>query len=196
MSIKKLLEMSPRKLKQEISGAFHFSLWLIPVQTDKDYFAKTIDSLSYKYKAPVFEPHLSIFTGICTKKDNIKKIISTSVKTSPIISLSIKNISCSDAFFKSVFIKFDNSPILVDMQKNVMKKIKCQVHYDLQPHLSLIYKKMPMSIKQDIAKRLNIKKTCVTFDSIRVVTPQNPTQGWLDISKWETILEDKLNNLK
>ncbi len=191
--IKTLLEMSPQRLEQEIPGAFHFSLWLIPNQNDEDYFAKIIHRLSKRYKSPVFKPHVTVFTGIGTREDDIENIITECIAGRPVISLNARGVSCTNTFFKSLFVSFDNSPILMGIYKNIIKKVKCPICHTLEPHLSLIYKELPAAIKQNIVKNLHIENAHVSFDSIQVVTPQNITKGWGDIGKWKTVIRRNID---
>ena len=41
-----------------------FSIWLIPSDFDDDLISKSIQSLSKKYLAPIFNPHCTIFSPI------------------------------------------------------------------------------------------------------------------------------------
>lgn len=191
---KTLLGMSPRELKKTIPRAYYFSFWLIPNQIDRSYFVRIINDLSFRFGAPNFEPHVTVYTGICTEKEDIKGVVLGCIAMHKVISLNVKGVACSSNLLKSLYIDFDINPVLSNMHESISEKMKHQEHYELQPHLSLMYKNMTIREKLIIKDQLGIRKSRVTFDGIRVVIPGNPTRGWTDVEKWKTIITARLGN--
>lgn len=73
-------DLTPLELERAIPGARHFSLWLVPSQNDYNLLAEIIRNLANQHNAPVFEPHVTIYTGAYTQKDNLKKLVVETVE--------------------------------------------------------------------------------------------------------------------
>lgn len=185
---KRLLEMSPQDLKITLPGTYFFSLWIVPNRINYHYFEKIINDLSYQFNAPNFQPHVTVYTGICTEKENLKEVILRSISMYQNITLNIKGIGCSNNFFRSLYVDFGIDPILLTINKSISERMKYKEHYELQPHLSLMYNNMTMRKKLLVKKNIKLQEKYVTFDSIRVVVPGNLTKGWTDVAKWKTIV--------
>ena len=65
--------------------------------------------------------------------------------------------------------------------------------YELQPHLSLLYKQMPIEEKRRIIARLDPPPHGITCDEARIVMPTNAIPGWQDVESWRTVATQKLS---
>lgn len=182
---KSLVALTPLELARASLGARHFSIWLIPSRSDHDLFAKIIEDLAYQYSASVFQPHVTIYTGIYTRRDGLEEITTESVQVVQPISLIVQGIGFSDDFFKTLFVKFQDSPALMALSQRIRSRLQHQEEYDLRPHLNLLYKNMAEKQKRAIIERLSLVKTQVHFDGIAVVSPGDLYQGWTDVERWK-----------
>lgn len=189
---KSVLDLTPLELELSIPGARHFSLWLVPSQHDHNLLANIINNLANQYNAPVFEPHVTIYTGVYTQKDKLAKIIAGSAEMVHSISLIVKEIGFSDNFFKTLFIEFEDNPVLTILSQKIRSELQYQEQHDLRPHLSLLYKTMCEREKQAIINRLNFTKPQVHLDEITAVIPGNLSQGWVDVEGWKLYFRQKL----
>ena len=60
------------------------------------------------------------------------------------------------------------------------------------PHLSLLYKKLPDSTKKQLASTIKLPFREVVFDSIKAVRCVSPTQTRADVESWRTIASKRL----
>lgn len=148
-----------------------FCLWLIPSEPAYSQLSNQITTLSQKYKAPVFEPHMTLFCGKTTNKQqliaDVQKIAS---RASP-LTLQVTGVNAGPDYFKSVYVTMSSSLELEALFQKVAM-LDPQSHYALKSHASLLYQEMPLSQKQDIAlhAQSSLKLTTLTFDQIQLTS--------------------------
>ena len=77
-----------------------FSIWLIPSDIDGGNISKSIQSLSKKYLAPIFNPHCTIFSPILDLNKAQTIINQLDQKE---FQVNVKSIDESDDIWKTVF---------------------------------------------------------------------------------------------
>jgi hypothetical protein len=60
------------------------------------------------------------------------------------------------------------------------------------PHLSLIYKKMPARIRRDLAGAIELPFERVTFDTVKAVSCVAPTEDRRDVQSWRVLTTRRL----
>jgi hypothetical protein len=59
--------------------------------------------------------------------------------------------------------------------------------YQLNPHLSLLYKKMPVLVLRQLADSIKLPFSEVTFESIKAVRCVSPTRSRADVEAWRVV---------
>ncbi len=186
------LDLTPLELERVVPGARHFSLWLIPGEQDCGCLAKITQDLTSRYDAAFFEPHVTVYTGVYTQNDRLEGIVERLAKVVQPISLFVEGIEYSDSFFKTLFIRFGNDPILAVISQMLTDELRYQEHCLLQPHLSLLYKRIPDREKQEIVNELDFTKRYVRFDEVAVMRPGNLSKGWSEVGGWSVFFRRTL----
>ena len=115
--------------------------WLLPAEATRDFFASTIAELAARFDAPVFEPHVTIYAARSGYEDPAEVLSSALARCEP-FRLSVRDIQCSDEFTKTVFVRFEASAQLSRLSRALQQASTSHDEYQLNPHLSLIYKEM------------------------------------------------------
>lgn len=137
-----------------------FSIWLLPAKEDSNFLGEIIKNLSRKYSAPTFIPHLTIYGGgLKLDLERAKKIVTKSVEGIKPFIIEINKINRSDNFWKTVFIEIKMNKYLEMIYQNLKRELIIYNDYELEPHLSLIYKKLPLVEKNKIIKSSKIKSS-------------------------------------
>jgi len=164
--------------------------WLIPTKQQRDFFSEAIRILSKQFNAPCFEPHLTIIVtpeiGLSPRK-NLKQI-----KTSP-ISLRVTGIGFSSKFTKTLFVRFTSNKSLAKLVVDLARETESRIKSAHDPHLSLIYKKMPTSSKRELASAIRLPFSTVLFDSIKAVRCALPTKTRSDVEAWRVVAGKSLD---
>jgi len=163
--------------------------WLIPAKSQRDFFSEAIRILSKQFNAPCFEPHLTIIVtpeiGLSPGKI-LKKI-----RTSP-IALRVRAIGFSSKFTKTLFVRFKSSKSLEKLAVDLARETRSRAKLAHDPHVSLIYKKLPTSAKKEIASAIQLPFSTVLFDSIKAVRCASPTKTCSDVETWHVVAKKSL----
>ena len=178
-------EMSARK--SETSLAY----WLIPAEPMRRFLAATIAELAARFDGPLFEPHVTIYAGKRGNNDP-GRTLACAISDGGPIPLSVRDIQCSDQFVKTVFIQFEPSPQLTKLSYTLQQASALDHKYELNPHLSLIYKAMPPSVRSEVASSITLPFTEVIFDSAKAISGPAQVQSRADVESWSVVAEEQL----
>jgi hypothetical protein len=162
--------------------------WLTPAWPEGDLFAEIIGILAAELKAPVFEPHLSICVTSDTDaaRDLVKQVFTRPIR------LRIKGVSMSTALTKTLFVRFEGSAALDQLNAKLCRGTKGRQKTLRDPHVSLLYKSLPMSWKRELASTLWLPFTEVVFDSLKAVQCHAPMETPADVESWRVVATKKL----
>ncbi|WP_404791034.1 2'-5' RNA ligase family protein [Altericista sp. CCNU0014] len=159
-----------------------FAVWLVPAPSDRRWLSKVIQDYAVEYDTPVFEPHLTLYSGDLQPEDNLEEIVAESAATESPITLEIMGLDYAENYFRTGFITFAPSDRLARLSRTLRDRLSHPKEYTLDPHLSLMYKDIPIEQKRLAMLRFVVSVQTVTFDTIEVVMPSD--RGWLDVAHW------------
>jgi hypothetical protein len=168
------------------------SFWLLPAEADRVGFQETIDTLAHVYDAPVFTPHVTIYSGMCTPAEDPDAMLVQATQGIQGFSLHVDRILYTEEFTKTVFVQMFPSMILSHMAEKIRQCCSRPSGYVLNPHLSLIYKRMSEKEKQRIAAAVRLVTCTVFFDEVSAIATSDTTQSREDVESWEVICTRKL----
>ncbi|MCG9892234.1 MAG: hypothetical protein MH252_14315 [Thermosynechococcaceae cyanobacterium MS004] len=159
-----------------------FALWLTPIPSDRRWLSKIIQDYAAAYDAPMFEPHVTVYSGIYSAQDDLPKILSQRVVPQLPIALEVTGLGYTENFFRTGFITFAPNEALTALSHGIRDRLQSPTDYRLEPHLSLVYKDLSLDQKRLAMLRIILSVEFITFDTLKVVTPS--AQDWFDISGW------------
>jgi 2'-5' RNA ligase len=164
-----------------------YSIFLTPSGTDFEYTATLIRELCYKYDEQPFEPHITLLSGNLTDLEALKKVVAAAASGIPPFSLPVRTIGCSETYFRSLFIEFEETSPLWEIRARLRSGGETESADEFVPHLSLLYSEMPLRHKEALAKRLALDRSEIHCDELKIVTPRNREQGWRDTGQWQIL---------
>ncbi|HEX8960925.1 MAG TPA: hypothetical protein VF775_05065 [Geobacteraceae bacterium] len=169
-----------------------FSLFLTPCAGDFAYLETVIGKVSADCGAVPFEPHVTVYSGRYVGPDVTRQAMFGAVRGMAPFSLKGTGIGFSLEYFKTLFIEFEESPLLREIHDRMKQALGEDSGYRLIPHLSLLYSEMPLAEKEAVARRTALDRSEILFDRVKIVVPRNPDQGWRDIGRWATMFSATL----
>ena len=163
------------------------SFWLIPGEEDRAFFQDIIDNLAKEYDAPVFTPHVTIYSGEYTPEESPAELLENAIQGIQSFSLRVDQLLYTDQFTKTLFVQFYPNPILTQISKTLHNCSKHPSEFALNPHLSLIYQYLSEEIKKNLITQLSLPKSEICFNEVRAISTRNKVKGWEDVVKWEVI---------
>jgi Cyclic phosphodiesterase-like protein len=159
-----------------------FAVWLTPVPSDRRWLSKVIQDYAAEYDTPAFEPHLTLYSGVAQTDESLQTIVAESLSPPSPITLEIMGLNYSENFFRTGFITFALSDRLLQLSHAIRDRLSAPKEYVLEPHLSLMYKNIPIEQKRLAMLRFVVSVQSVTFDTVKVVMPSS--EGWMDVAHW------------
>jgi 2'-5' RNA ligase len=165
--------------------------WLIPAEPVQSFFQGVINDLARRYDAPVFESHVTIDVG-ANRAHAAECAISEAARTCKLIKLKALEIGHSREFIKTLFVQFALNKELQQLNETIRNAAQNSSHYELEPHLSFVYKKMPAAARREVASSINVPFPEVNFDALRAVRCISPTRTRADVEAWRVVATKKL----
>ncbi len=159
--------------------------WLIPAEPARSFFEKTIIDLARRYNAPVFEPHMTIHVG--SDRVEADEVIAKTVSGCRLVQAKVLKVCQSGEFIKTLFVQFAPDRELQELNKLIRDAAQDSSDYQLKPHLSLLYKKMSILPRRQLAHSITLPFSEVTFESIRAVRCISPTRNRADVEAWRVV---------
>jgi putative hydrolase of the HAD superfamily len=168
------------------------AVFLTPAADDFRYADGIIRELSAKFGAPLFEPHLTVCSGLCADPELLKGIVAEAARSIPLLALRVRGIGSSEAYFRTLYVEFEPDLLLTGLRERMGSVVARPDNVTYLPHLSLLYREMPLAEKKAVARRLVMDRTELTFDALKVVAPANIREGWRDTLRWQTLFREAL----
>jgi 2'-5' RNA ligase len=165
--------------------------WLLPAEPARSHFVSVISNLAAQFDAPIFEPHLTLYVTHAAR-ENAGEVLKRAMADCKPYRLWVTGLDFSDKFTKTLFVQFQSNEELAVLSANLRSASVCQNEYDLNPHLSLIYKTMPRETKEEIASSLTLPFREVRFDSVQAVTSPAEIKSRKDVEAWRVVAAQKL----
>ena len=166
--------------------------WLIPAEPAHSFFQRIINDLVRRYDAPVFEPHVTIHVG-ADRADAAKNALWDAARECKLIGLTPLGIDQSDEFIKTLFVRFPVSAELRKINGVIRQAANDSSHYQLNPHLSLLYKNLAAANRRELAALISVPLAEVTFDAIKAVRCVSPTKSDADVEAWHVVAAASLS---
>ncbi len=168
----------------------NIAFWLMPAAREQRFFATLIRNLALRFDAPIFEPHLTLHDGklqASVAADALQKI-----PTQRSYQLQIKEIDFSEAFTRTLFVRFSPSDSLIELRDAIGETLRLPAADNFDPHLSLIYKDLPLSEKEDLARATKIPWRVVSFDALAVIAHPPEINSRADVQAWRILARRSL----
>ena len=124
-----------------------------------------IEELANRYDAPIFKPHLTLYSGQFEKEETPL----TNLPTIEPISLPVLEVDATAQYTKTLFLRFTRNERLSSLMESLRQQCPDSTSYSLDPHLSLLYADLPLSQKQNLARDLIPPLARVRFTSLSVI---------------------------
>jgi hypothetical protein len=165
------------------------AFWLVPAEPERELLRQLIRILAAQLGAPRFEPHLTIC--VVPGARNARELLRW-ISAQP-IRLRVRRVSYAHKFTKTLFVRFENNTALEKLNTLLQRVAKLPRARLRDPHVSLLYKRMPLSAKKELASTIRPPFAEVSFDSVKAVRCNSPTTTARDVEAWRTVARKKLS---
>jgi hypothetical protein len=161
------------------------SYWLIPIEADKKRLQRIINKLASRFDAPVFEPHVTLYSGEIDHSEDAADVLEGIAGEFPLM-LQLRGMEHSDQFTKTLFMEFASNPALDQISDDLKSFSKARDDYALKPHLSLLYAAASREIREALTREIVVPQV-VRFNSLKAVATGDRTQTKSDVESWRSL---------
>jgi 2'-5' RNA ligase len=166
--------------------------WLTPTEPTRGFFEKLIVDLAQRYDAPVFEPHVTIYVG-SDRAEAADQILSQAAIGCEPIRLEVLDVRHSGLFTKTLFVQLALNAKLQRLSKLIRGASQTPSDYQMEPHVSLLYRRMSLAARRELARSIRLPFSEVVFDSICAVRCASPTRNRAEVEAWRVIATRSLD---
>lgn len=166
--------------------------WLIPAEPARSYFRSLICDLALRFDAPVFEPHVTLYVTKAAGENPVA-VLQGAVSNFRPLRLSLAGLDYSDKFTKTLYVQFEPDAALQRLSENLRAASNSPCEYELNPHLSLIYKTMAPEAKHRIMNSLHLALTDANFDLVKAVISPAKIESREDVESWRIVVTQALS---
>jgi 2'-5' RNA ligase len=153
--------------------------------------AAIIRNLAERFDAPVFEPHVTLYVT-STDRENPNQVLMDAFSQCHEYRLAIRGLDYSDKFTKTFFVQFAPDPDLARLSQDLQRASASPTDYELNPHLSLLYKTIDQETKRGLAASIALPFTDVIFDHVKAVITPATISSPKDVEAWRVVGERRL----
>jgi 2'-5' RNA ligase len=162
--------------------------WLIPSGSEWELLREVMGILCKGFDAPGFAPHLTV---LVTSQSHSPRKVLEQVRAAP-IRLNVRDVGFSSQYTKTLFVRFKPSAQLKQLTTDLSRATRSRGRPARDPHISLLYKKLPRAVKAQLASFLRLPFRRVVFDSIQAVRCVSPTKTRADVEAWRVVARRSL----
>ena len=153
--------------------------WLLPAKPERDLFCEVVRILRKEFRGPNFEPHLTLFS---TTKD----------RPASGQRQSGSDLRRGEQSPKKVLKEISSRSIRLSARDVAFSSEKSSAKISRDPHVSLLYAKLPRAAKKELAAVMKLPFRTVVFDSIAAVRCVSPSRTKADVEAWKILAKKSL----
>jgi len=165
--------------------------WLLPAEPARSELARIIRDLAKRFDAPTFEPHVTVHVT-SADRENPAAILERVLPAHRRYRLSVRGLNYSAKFTKTLFIQFAPDPALSRFSEELRRASASPSDYQLNPHLSLIYKTMSCDTQRDLATSIELPFSEIEFDAVKAVVSAAEIKSRDEVEAWRVVAGGKL----
>lgn len=165
-----------------------FTLWATPREPLRSKLRALITHLATSLDAVEFEPHVTIFCGPSSEAEAHAVAGSIAAQFAP-FELVADRLDCTPQYTKTLFVQFRESAAARQMFRAAARAYARPSNYVLNPHLSLVYKKLTETKQGELRETLDVPMGAYPFDRIRMIETELPIEGPGPIRRWRTVCD-------
>lgn len=127
------------------------ALWLLPEEPMFSLLADEISRLSQRFFTPLFGPHVTLVGGITAPEDEAVAESALVARLIKPFRIELGEVGYSEEYFRCLFINVIPDDSLIKAHRTAYEAFDPQDEAAYMPHLSLVYGKLPVTIKEELA---------------------------------------------
>lgn len=165
------------------------AFWLLPAEPKHRELSQLIAALARKHDAPTFQPHATVHVSDVSP-DAVPKIVAELAAEIAPVTFPVRGTEHSEKFTKTLFVQLEKTAAAQQLVDAISRRVGKE--YELNPHVSLLYKHLGEDERAAEAARIALPFTAITFEDLSAIEFREPITNHADVETWRTIASAKL----
>lgn len=132
-----------------------YALWLRPFGDAAFQLKQRIKKLSEQFQTPVFEPHVTLLSGLKRGETELIQLTDTLAKSLSPFHIELTEADYHDHYYQSLFIHVKRTTAFVKAQETAEKLFDCVSDVKYRPHVSLMYGDISTEEKNKVLNKMD-----------------------------------------
>ena len=154
------------------------SLWLMPAAPAREPLAALIQDVSGRFRAPRFEPHVTLVPGLLGAVEPILEAMARLAARTPPFQVRLGPLGWRDEYFRCLFAEVERDPELVAFEANARQELGLEPEPGYFPHLSLLYADLDVGRKRALAAQLPARPAGFEVHVVHVYKTHGAVSRW------------------
>jgi 2'-5' RNA ligase len=157
----------------------------------RSFCVALIAELAVRFDAAVFEPHVTIYST-AVGSENPEPILEQLLQGRGPYCLLVRALEYSDELTKTLFVQFAPDAELARLSEELRRASAAPSDYELNPHLSLLYKDLDTGTKHQLAASFRLPFDEIAFDRVKAVIVPAEIRSRTEVEAWRVVAERTL----
>ena len=168
------------------------AFWLIPSQPERAFLQNLITDLAGRFSSPEFIPHVTIYSCHRSVLQEELAIMASLAGRCPLVTLRTDGLAFRDRLTEALFVRLNSAETLEWLRETMQNELSQASSHEFDPHVSLLYKFLPASVRASLAGEIKLPMQEICFDQIWAVAIPESIHSAENLSGWQTLLSCRL----
>lgn len=190
MNLNDIISRTERKMGKSLTRV---AFWLVPESGPRTTMRQLIHDFAERYRAPVFEPHVTLFSCPRTPgQEELAHLARLARGTAPLTLSVDSQAMTADLLAKTLYLPVAEIPALESLQHSLCQTLPASSPYQFEPHLSLLYQALTEAERQQLTAEVQWSAKPVRFAELRAMAIPQQLQAVEDFLGWQPLLVARL----
>ncbi len=170
------------------------AFWLVPRFQEREILQSLIAELARRFSAPVFLPHVTVYSCRRTPGQRELAVMAALAGSCRPVAARPAGLACTGRLTQALFARLKDTPEISGLSRALHAGVPLPSDYELVPHLSLLYQKLPASAGEPLVREVALCLPEIRFDTLWAVAIPEQLRNLGDLHGWRPLAISRLDS--
>lgn len=170
------------------------AFWLVPCCQEREVLQSLIADLARCFSAPVFVPHVTVYSCRRTPGQGELTVMAALAGSCRPVAARPAGLACTGRLTQALFARLKDIPEISGLSRALHAGVPLPSGYELMPHLSLLYQKLPASARETLVREVALCLPEIRFDTLWAVAIPEQLRNLGDLHGWRPLVISRLDS--
>jgi 2'-5' RNA ligase len=168
------------------------AFWLVPRRQQRQELQTLIKALAKRFSAPAFVPHVTVYSCRRSVKQHELAVMAALAGNCTAVAFGAAGIAGKDLLTQALFVKLTPDAFIRSLYRTLHSAVPYPSAYELTPHLSLLYQKLPTTVREELVRATTLPWQTFHFDELWAVAIPEQLKTLDDCVGWQPLVGCRL----